>query len=243
MTKYFNSIGVLENIIDRISIFDTLDKKDEVLKSMKLPPLGTDSIDLPKYTKEFLDKLDKYFPKEKCNKILAGNNHSIPKESFAKEKELYEKADSLEVYLKERHDRKVDELTHYYDNNLIWFEQIISKEALEYVRNNQEILSGVIENDKLYVTKIPYEIANYLNETDEKMKKYYACHCSFVRENILSEKEDISKDWCYCSAGFAKHPYETILDQELEVKLLKTPLDGDLVCRFEIDLSNVNYKK
>ena len=75
------------------------------------------------------------------------------------------------------------------------------------------------------------------------MKRDYACHCSFMKENILSEEEDISKQWCYCSAGFAKYPFETILEQELEVKLLNTPLDGDFICRFEIDLSNIEYKK
>ena len=243
MTKYFNSLGVLENIVDRISIYDSKDTQDDVIKSMLLPPFGTDSLELPKYTKQFLDKLKEYLPPSKCNKILAGNNHNIPKESFDKEKEFYKNSLSLEVYLKERHERKVAELNHYYENNLIWFEQIISKEALDYVRGNQEILSGVLINEKLYTTKIPYEINNFLNEKDEKMKRYYACHCSFVRENILSETEDIPKEWCYCSAGFAKHPYETILEQDLEVKLLKTPLDGDFICRFEIDLSNVKYKK
>ncbi len=51
-----------------------------------------------------------------------------------------------------------------------------------------------------------------------------------------------SKEWCYCSGGYAKYPFEIILEQDLEVKLLETPLDGDHVCRFEIDLTNVKYK-
>ena len=243
MTKFFNSLGVLESIIDRISIYESKDTQDEIIKNISLPAFGTDSTDLPKYTKEFLDKLNEYLPEAKCNKILAGNNHNIPKESFDKEKGFYEASSSLKSYLKEKHERKVLELNHYYENNLVWFEQIISKEAIEYVQSNQEILSGVIKDEKLYITKIPYEINNFLNENDETMKKYYACHCSFVRENILAKKEDIPKEWCYCSAGFAKHPFEVILNQELDVKLLETPLDGDFVCRFEIDLSNVNYKK
>ncbi len=109
--------------------------------------------------------------------------------------------------------------------------------------SNQELLSGSLVGEKLYITKIPYEINSYLNEKDEKLRRYHACHCSFVRENILSGKVDIPKEWCYCSAGFAKYPFEIILNQELDVKLLKTPVDGDLICRFEIDLSNIEYKK
>ena len=243
MTKYFNSLGVLENIVDRIPLYASQEDHDKLIKNIQLPQFGIESSDLPSYTKDFLDKLNKHLPKSMCNKILAGNNHNIPKSAFDKEKEYYNNSASLEVYLKERHKRKVAELTRYYENNLIWFEQMITKEAIEYVEGNQEMLSGVIKDDKLYITKIPYEISNYLNEDDEKMKRYYACHCSFVRENILTEKEDIPMQWCYCSAGFAKYPFEIILEQELDVKLLKTPLNGDFICRFEIDLSNTNYKK
>ena len=241
MSKYFNSRGVLENIIDRIAIYESREKQSEIMKEIYLTPFGIDSKDIPKYTKDFMEKLNKYLPKNSCNKILAGNNHRIPKESFLKEKELYEQSKSLELYLKERHKRKLDELLYYYENNLVWFEQVITKEAIEYVASNQEILSGKLEEDKLYITKIPYDINNFLSEKDETLKRYYACHCSFVRENILSGEVDIPKEWCYCSAGFAKHPFEVIFDQELEVKLIKTPIDGDIICRFEIDLSKVKY--
>lgn len=242
MTKYFNSVGVLENIIDRITLFETKEKQEDIMKEVILPPFGTDTVDLPKYTRDFMTKLKKYLPRNKCHKILAGNNHKIPKSSILIEKEKYEEADSLKNYLKDRHNRKINELKEHYQKNLVWFEQIITEDAIEYVASNQEILSGVLENDKIYITKIPYEINNFLNEKDEKLKKYYACHCSFVRENIIQETESIPKDWCYCSAGYAKYPFEVILGQELEVKLLNTPLDGDFVCRFEIDLSNVDYK-
>jgi hypothetical protein len=243
MTKYFNTVGVLENIIERIDLFDSSNIKEEFLKDITLPPLGTESSSLPSYTIDFVKKLNKYFPQSKCNKILAGNNHSIPKESFMKEKEYYDSSQSLKMYLEDRHDRKVKELEHYYKNNLIWFEQIISQEVIEFVRNNKEVLSGVIENEKLYITKIPYDINNFLDSNDEKQKRYYACHCSFVREGILQGHKDIPKEWCYCSAGFAKYPFEVILEQELDITLLQTPIDGDLLCRFEIDLRNVEYKK
>ena len=114
---------------------------------------------------------------------------------------------------------------------------------MEFVKSNQEILSAVLEDEKLYITKIPYDLQNYLNTDDEKLKRYYACHCTFVRENIKNETANIPREWCNCSGGFAKYPFEVILDQPLEVTLLKTPLDGDYTCRFSIDLSNVEYKK
>ena len=82
MTKYFNSRGVLENIVDRIATYESKEKQSEIMKDIYLPPFGIDSSELPKYTKDFMDKLNKHLPKNSCNKILAGNNHHIPKESF-----------------------------------------------------------------------------------------------------------------------------------------------------------------
>ena len=243
MTKYFNTIGVLESIIDRINLYEGKEVQAEFLKNVTLPVLGTESESLPVYTKEFMDKLSKHIPKSSCNTILAGNNHNIPKESFEKEKIFYKNSKSLETYLKDRHSRKIQELQEHYDENKVWFEQIITEDAIDFVKNNQEVLSATLENEKLYVTKIPYNLNKYLSEKDDTLKRYYACHCSFVRESIKDCNVDIPKEWCYCSGGFAKFPFEVILDTELQIKLLKTPIDGDYVCRFEIDLSNVEYKK
>ncbi len=241
MTRYFNSIGIVENIVKRLQNIE--EDTTDLIKNINLPPFGTSPEKLPEYTKDIMDKLNKYLPKKSCHKALAGNNHQIPKETFTKDKDLYQKIGSLEEYLRVRHQQKVDELTLYYKKNLVWFEQVITKEVLDFVKENQEILSGVLKDDKLYITKIPYDVNNYLKASNEKDKRYYACHCSFVRENILSEQEDIDKDWCYCSGGFAKYPFEVLLNQELNVELLETPLAGDLKCRFVIDLKEVEYKK
>lgn len=93
-------------------------------------------------------------------------------------------------------------------------------------------------DNKLYVTKISYDPDSYLLEKDTSKKKYYACHCHFVRESILNNDFNISADWCYCSAGFAKFPFEVIFNSELEVKVLQSVLKGDLYCRFAIKLNN-----
>ena len=86
--------------------------------------------------------------------------------------------------------------------------------------------------------RIPYDPARYLAETDETMRRYYACHCPFVREAILRGEIDISANWCYCSGGFVKYPYEVILGRELRVDLLQSVLKGDSICRFAIHLDD-----
>ena len=57
-------------------------------------------------------------------------------------------------------------------------------------------------------------------------------------EAILRGEPNISSNWCYCSGGFVKYPYEAILGRELRVDLLQSALKGDPVCRFAIHLDS-----
>lgn len=231
-TSLFGSVGVIPQICQRIERLhgeDAFDELDEV-------PLGLDRGEMPAYTERFMDRLNETFSKDELPAILAGNNHQIPRETMLAEKEMYEKAPSLDVYLKERHLRKVAELTDHMNEGRIWFEQMITQPVVNHVAADQEILSAVREGDSLYVTKIPFNTEGYLNAEDDDVKRYHLCHCPFVREMLREGKSTVDPNWCYCSAGFAKFPFEVIFDQELDVQLLETPLRGDMRCRFRIQL-------
>ena len=240
-TKILGGLGVIENIKKRIEIYAGKQKAEEVMEGFTMPPLGTPIEEMPEYTKKLIKMIKAALEPDMYRKILAGNNHGVPKESMQLEKEFYQNSASIDDYLKERHQRRVEELQRYCDSDTVWFEQIITQDVVDFVAGNQEILSAKREGNKLYVTKIPYDIVNYLKETDKKKKNYYACHCTFARESIMSDEKNVDSEWCYCSAGFAKFPFEVIFDRELDIKLLKSALDYDDICRFEIDLGD--YKK
>jgi hypothetical protein len=234
-TALLGGIGVIENIKKRLLDICGQEKVDEVFGKLNLPPLGTPIDDIPSFTKELMVQLETNLSKEIYQKVLAGNNHQLPREAMLAEKEAYELADSLDVYLKERHQRKIAELTKHFEEDRVWFEQKITPEVIDFVSSNQEVLSGIREGDKLYITKIPYDTVKFLNAKTDVEKRYHACHCSFAKKSILTE-DVVPGDWCYCSAGFAKFPFEVILDRELEIELLASPLLGDNLCRFVIDL-------
>lgn len=240
-TKILGGLGVIENIKKRMETFAGIEKAQKVLGDYQMPPLGTPLDDVPRYTRDLMDRIKNNFEPQLYQKILAGNNHGLPKEAMKMEKEFYENSNSLDEYLVERHLRKVEELQSYCDSKTVWFEQIITQEVVDWVAQNQEVLSAKRDGNKLYVTKIPYDAVNYLEESDLKKKLYYVCHCQFARESIASQEETVDGQWCYCSAGFAKFPFEVIMGTELDVKLLESPLLGDEVCRFEIDLGD--YEK
>ncbi len=243
LTKYTGMLGVMENIIKRLENLKGKATAAEIIGDFKTPHLGVHPESLPIYVNQLMMILDRSLESEETEQVLAGNNHSIPRESQLPEKVEYEHSKTLESYLSERHARKVKELEQHLKENKVWFEQIITQEVVDFVKHNQEVLSGVLQNEKLYITKIPYDTLAYLQSTDDIMKKYYGCHCPFAREAIKACNLDISGRFCYCSAGFAKFPFEVILDQKLKVKVLESILMGSDICRFEIDLVGVPYKK
>lgn len=237
-TKILGGLGVIDNIKKRAKKYVGIEIMDTIFKDLHEPPLGTPFEEIPHFTQKLMKRIQDNVEPNIYMKILAGNNHGIPEIAMEKEKELYNKSENLEDYLKQRHMRKVAELQSHCDSNTVWFEQHITQEVVDFVKSNQEILSAVKKNDKLYVTKIPYDTVSFIEESDPKMKCYHACHCPFAREAILNEDIDIPSDWCYCSAGFAKFPFEIILEKELSVKVVSSPLKGDNICRFEISLKD-----
>jgi hypothetical protein len=117
----------------------------------------------------------------------------------------------------------------------LYFTQEIDEEVLDYVRNTPTCQNGVRDGDTIYVTKIPYMAKKYLHEKDEKKKRYYYCHCPWVREAILSDLK-VSPNFCYCSAAFEKRPWDVIFDQPVKVDVVGTVLKGDLICKFAIHI-------
>lgn len=241
-TSLLGGLGVMENIKDRLERMEGGEVSQKVFEKVDTIPLGTEPIDMPPYTQAVMENLLNVLPPDRYKRVLAGNNHGIPRESMVEEKQHYEESESLDAYLVGRHARKVAELQEYCDSGQVWYEQVITQEVVDYVASNQEILSAVREGNTLYVTKIPYDAVSYLKENNGKMTSYYACHCPFARESILSSNVSVHSDWCYCSGGFAKFPFEVILDRELEVEMLQSALAGDDICRFAIKLPD-DYKK
>jgi len=98
-------------------------------------------------------------------------------------------------------------------------------------------VAGVIEGDTIVATKIPksgYLVA-YMNEPDPEKKRLLYCHCPRIRD-VLKTSETISPTYCYCGAGYYKGIWEEILQEPVEVEVLKSVLGGDEVCTVAIHL-------
>jgi len=243
---YFASIlgarNVLSDIGERLAAIAGEETRRKVFQGFELPPLGLPQESYPRLTQMIMDRLEAELPKAACRKILTWNYHKVPAEAFKEKKERFEKADSIDKYLKDEHKRFIEELRGFMKEGRIWYEQEITPEVLEFVEGNQEICTGVRRGDRIYLTKMPYAPKKYLKEKDPTLKRYYACHCPLARSAIRDQEPKISPMFCYCSGGYEKLGFDVIFDEPVEVELLESALKGDTRCRFAIKIPKGKMK-
>jgi hypothetical protein len=241
-TSILNGRDILPLIGKKLVDVAGEETRRRIFGNFELPPLGSPPDDYPKLTKMIVDKLEAELPAATCKQVLTGNYHEIPAEVFKDKKTRFDKAKSIDEYLKGEHQRLVTELTTFMKKERIWYEQKITPEVVEFVKTNSEIASGIRRGDKIYVTKIPYAPSDYLKEKDPTLKRYYACHCPLARTAIRDGKPKIPSVFCYCSGGFEKFAFDTIFGQPTEVELLESALKGDARCRFAITIPKDRMK-
>jgi hypothetical protein len=235
LLELMDGSDVLEKLSNTLR--DTIggSERDAIFEGISLPPLGTHSKDKAAITKQFMKNLETKLGEKKAREILLTGPHAAPKEEFLPEKAEFLASKSIDDFLKKLHNEYVESLEKHMREKTLYFTQEIDEEVVEYVRNTPTCQVGVRDGDVIYVTKIPYMAKRYLHEEDPKRKRYYYCHCPWVREAILSDSE-ISPNFCYCSAAYEKRIWDVILDQPVQADVLETVLKGDLICRFAIHI-------
>ena len=212
------------------------EKRDEILPKEKLPPLGMPDSEKMKVTREVVKQMEKSLDPADCKKILADVAHGLPRDFRKGEREKFLKAGSIDEYLKQKRENAIAELEKHRDDGSLFYNQYITDDVVDFVKSRPDVMSGERRGNTIYHTKIPFMVQEFLETTDEKMKRYYACHCAWARESILDDEVDVSSEFCHCSGGFTKQPWEAALDQPLEYEMVKSVLQGDDECSFVIQL-------
>ncbi|MGC9362697.1 MAG: hypothetical protein ACP5F3_07200, partial [Candidatus Syntrophosphaera sp.] len=199
----FGTQGVLESQMAKVKkLFGDM-VTERMARDIHIPPLGSDLRSYPPMIRAYLKALKASLSAEECRKVLLGNHHGIGTAGFESEKEHFKQSASLEEYLRERHERFVNKLQEHCDTGKMWFEQYITQGVVDYIKGHQEVHTGILDEGRIIVHKIPYAPEAWLKETDPVKKRHLACHCPFARASIL-EGEPVDKLWCHCSAGFTK---------------------------------------
>lgn len=226
---------VIPSMADRAAAVAGPAVREAVFDNLDLPPLGAPTSELPAVAHQIVAGLTEATSLEVRRRILAGNHHGMPAEPFTKLRKIYE-AEGIDAALAYRHENLVSTLAKHAESGKPWYEQVITPEVVDYVRADREISAGVRRGDSIYVTKIAYAPVQFLAAEDPTEKRYHLCHCPWARESIIADGPTVPAEFCYCSAGYAKWPFEVVFGQELEVELLESALGGDPRCRFAIKL-------
>jgi hypothetical protein len=242
LVSIFGAANVPHEIDKRIGAIAGEEIRHNVFEGLEFPQLGSPQDNYPVVTKKIFERMEAELPPAKCREIMTWNYHRVPAAAFEECKERFEKSSSIDEYLKGEHKRLVDELESCMKKGRLWFEQEITPEVLEFVKNNQEINTGIRRGNKIFKTKIPYAPKQFLKEKDPVMRRYYSCHCQLVRTAIRKGNPEISPTFCYCSAGYEKVHFDVIFEQNVEVELLETLLKGDSRCRFAIKIPKDKMK-
>ena len=242
MEAYLSVLTLLDgsNVMDILheklgeSIGDEL--TNEIFTDIEIPPLGTQSYEKMKFTHSIMTRLEEITDNETIEAVLEQVCHGLPKDFRKDERQKYLEAGNLDEYLRKKRAANLEQLRKHRDEGTLFFNQEITDDVLEFIQQRPDILTGERRGNTIYHTKIPYMTKEYLAETDERMKRYYACHCAWARESIKTDEVNIPPTFCYCSAGFTKQSWESALAQPLEVEMVKSILKGDLECSFLIHL-------
>ncbi len=208
---------------------------EKVFGTMTLPPVGSTVEEFPEYTREMMKRMTIELSKADRIKILAGNHHNRSPQSFEAKRKLYTASKDLDEFLKRDHQRVVQLLEQHMKEGRLWYRKIVTQEFITYIKSDQERLSARRIGDKLYIKQIPYDFEEYIAETDPVKRRYHFCHCHLARKSIL-EGDPVPSEFCHCSGGYLKQPYDHIFGEELEVEVLQSAMAGDDECRFAVKL-------
>jgi hypothetical protein len=227
---------VLESLYEKVGQSVGDQERDEIFRGIDLPLLGTPSAQKPRVTQAVMERLENRVDPKTCQRILSSGLRRLDAAWFQEPRRKYLECGNLDEFLDRKGEDFVAQLEQIKRDGELYFTQEITDEVIDFVRSHPEIRQGVREGDILYEIKIPYMAREYLAETDERMKRYYYCHCPWVRESLRTGDVRVSPTFCHCSAGFTKKYWEVVLDQPLEAEIVESVLQGELWCKIAVHL-------
>jgi len=201
----------------------------EILAGIEKFSDETSANDKFNWSQKAMEKLNSFVDGEKRIDLMTGCACQYPKEELQEVKKKYEETKSIDLVLQMLQDK----FENFLKNTLK-----LNKEYFIFIVERGWGLAGIKKENKIIATKIPKSgfLAEYMKETDPEKKKAHYCHCPRIRDALKTPGARISRNYCYCGAGFYKGIWEEILQKPVKVEVLETVLNGGDVCKVAIHL-------
>jgi hypothetical protein len=236
LVELLDGSEALERLYEKLGQAVGKAERDEVFAGIEIPPLGTPSSEKPQVTQAVMERLERLVDPETSRQVLSSGLRYLEDAWFVDERAKYAEGGSIDAYLERKGQDRIAELVKIRDAGGLYFTQPITDEVIDFVERHPEIRQGVRVGDVVYEAKIPYMTVDYLAASDERLKRYYYCHCPWVRESLRTGDASVPPTFCLCSAGFHKKRWEVILEQPLQAEIVESVLQGDPWCKIAIHL-------
>jgi hypothetical protein len=226
------SYPAMDTLSDRIADWYGEAVRKEIFHGIEIPPLGARPEKKPQVTKLVMKRLEEKLGEEKTIRPCLHGGSPV-----GTDKKKFQELKDLDQFLTLKRQDFLSEVEQHKNDGTAMFAQLVDDEVLKYVKTIPTMGAGVRSDDKIIITKVPYQIKRFLTVDSNHMKRYYWCYCPWVRGAIKDGTEqEISPNFCYCSGGFFKLYWDEIFNQPINVEPLQTALRGDLVCKFAIEI-------
>jgi len=232
------SSTAMDNLYTRIAEWHGEEIRDEIFKGLTIPLVGVHPEKKPEFTKRILKRIEEKLGEEKLIALMKPCLHEgyIMFRDIEKDRKEYQEI-GIDAFLEKITQEQIQSFEKNRDEGTPAFAQIVDQEVVDYVRNDPISALGKREGNVIYLTKIPYQVKKLLLTNDERMKRFYACYCPWVRGAIKNGTEkDISKHFCECSAGWYKEFFEKLFEQPVFIEPVETALTGVPYCKIAVHL-------
>ena len=230
------SYNAMDNLYSRVAEIHGDKIRDEIFEGLTVPPLGVHPEKKPEFTKIILKRLEEKLGIEKTVDLLSPCLHGRPPDDIDGDKKLLKDL-GIDAFLKKKHQDLIIRLEKHRDEGTLEFAQPIDDGTIQYVRDHPSIAQGLREGNIIYVSKVPYQMREFLDAKDDNLKRFFLCYCPWVRGAFKDGTDnELSKEFCNCSAGWYKLYWDQIFEHPVKVEPVKTGLNGDLECTFAIHI-------
>ena len=227
--------GAMEMLRDTIMAQHGTAIRDKIF-TQPIPPLGADEAERFAYTKQINERMSTLLTMKQSRAAWFQVQHGLPKTFWKayddKQRETFGACTSPDELVDTLVGDRRAMLKRMHDENRLWYTQEVTGDAMRYLLDTPYLQMGEHNGRRgIVVTKVPYQTHQALHAADDRMRRYYTCHCPLIREAILNG-EALSDDVCYCSLGHASHYLAGIGLDTLEGEVLESAVKGDPRCRF-----------